>query len=89
MIHKLYSDLKHKILTDHVSAICLKLNDIAKKNGTECLFIQERIVVVNEIGLGSGAWFKCPKEHYFCTEEYNKPLECPRCKESKDEDECS
>ena len=73
-------DSKHKISTDHASAVCSKLNEIAKKHGIDCIFKQERIEVTNNVGLTNGVWYKCNKGHYFCVEECTtESFECPKC----------
>ena len=72
-------DPKHKISTDHTSAICFRLNEIAIRHGIDCIFKPEVIDVMNETGITNGAWFKCHKGHYFCASTATELSECPKC----------
>ena len=72
-------DPKHKISTDHTSAICFRLNEIAIRHGIDCIFKPEVIDVMNETGITDGAWFKCHKGHYFCASTATELSECPKC----------
>lgn len=49
------------------------------------LSIEEIKLIVKEIGLPSGRWYKCPNGHFYCIANCglaNQVLKCPDCKES-------
>jgi len=72
-----------KISTNFVNKFCVSLKDIGKKYGVGCITEQERIEIVNAIGLSKGHWFKCPNGHIYCIGECGGAMQLAKCPECK------
>jgi len=55
---------------------------MSNEYGVNILTEEERIKIVNAIGLNKGHWYKCPNGHYYCIGECGGAMEkgtCPDC----------
>lgn len=71
-----YSEYKNDYLRERLKKLCDLVDSSIK------LSEQERLMVVQAMGLGKGRWFKCPNGHYYAIGECGGAMQeskCPEC----------
>ena len=65
-------------MSDQVNVMIRRLSNRYEVDG---LSQEEKLKIVEAIGLSKGHWYKCPKGHYYCIGECGGATETGRCPE--------
>ena len=72
-----------KITEEKEEEICRLIGSISEKYFVDGLSNEERLKIVDAVGLAKGHWFKCPKGHFYCIGECGGAVQtstCPECR---------
>ena len=70
-----------KITEEKEEEICRLIGSISEKYFVNGLSKEERLKIVDAVGLTKGHWFKCPKGHFYCIGECGGAMETSKCPE--------
>ena len=70
-----------KITEEKAEGIYEFIKSISEKYEVDGLSKEERLKIVEAVGLTKGHWFKCPKGHFYCIGECGGAMEASKCPE--------
>lgn len=82
MLLQLHQQTLSKAAQVSEAAVTDLLTTLGRKYNVHGLTKEERIEIVNAVGLRQGHWFKCPNGHYYCIGECGGAMQtavCPEC----------